>query len=215
MSPGSAMSRVPRWVIGASAGMIILAASLEIGMALQGDAREGEGAGGTPVTIPADSVDLVFEREVFNYPNYGRRNPFRPLTGEDMGPRFEDLLLTGVLVSSDRSRSVATIGERPAGSTRVPVRHHRLREGEVVGNTRIIEIRERWVTVQVEEFGQFELRTLELARTAPEAMPGNETPAAPAPAPADTGTAGDAAPAPAPAQQGAYRDSPNGNGGWS
>jgi hypothetical protein len=208
-----------RWIAGALFGVLALAASPEIGFALQGASDAVPGSPAAPALMPADSVDLVFEREVFNYPNYGRRNPFSPLTGEDMGPRFEDLLLTGVLVSLDRNRSVATIGERPSGSAQSPVRHYRLREGDVVGNSRIIEIRERWVTVQVEDFGQFELRTLELVRTAPQPVPGrapegSTPPAGPADADADEEAEGDP-PAPAASVQGARWDSPNGNGGWS
>jgi len=206
-----------RWTAAGLGGVIALVVSLEIGFALQQGSDAVQDSPATPRPMPADSVDLVFEREVFNYPNYGRRNPFNPLTGEDMGPRFEDLLLTGVIYTQDRNRSVATIGERASGSTQAPVRHYRLREGDVIGNSRIIEIRERWVTVQVEDFGQFELRTLDLVRTAPQPVPGRvpESPAPPAgPADADA-EAGGAPPAPAAPVQGARWDSPNGNGGWS
>lgn len=207
------------WVVGVLTTATVLFASLQVAEALQDD----EGSVADPssadvMVLPADSVDLVFEREVFDYPSYGRRNPFRPLTGEDMGPRFEDLLLTGVLVSLDRTRSIATIGERPPSTTQPPVRYNRLREGDVIGNTRIIEIRERWVTVQVEEFGEYELRTLELLRTAPQPVPGNDSPAA-APAPAEAAPEEAGAEGETPAQtlpvQGMRQDSPNGNGGWS
>jgi hypothetical protein len=206
-----------RWIASAFGGALALVASLEIGFALQEASDEVSDATALPALMPADSVDLVFEREVFDYPNYGRRNPFSPLTGEDMGPRFEDLLLTGVLVSLDRNRSVATIGERPAGSTQAVARHYRLREGDVVGNSRIIEIREGRVTVQVEDFGQFELRTLELERAAPQPVPGRapQVPTPPA-APADADAeAGGVSPAPGTSVQGFRWDSPNGNGGWS
>jgi hypothetical protein len=215
-----ARSQGRKWVVGGLAGVAALVAALQVAAALQ-DAGEQAADSITAVTIlPADSVDLVLEREVFDYPNYGRRNPFRPLTGEDMGPRFEDLLLTGVLVSLDRTRSIATIGERPPGSatTETPERYTRLREGDVIGNTRIIEIRDRWVTVQVEEFGEYDLRTLELVRTAPQPVPGREptpVPAAPpAEAPEDAGAEG-ATPAQTPPVQGMRPDSPNGNGGRS
>jgi hypothetical protein len=195
----------------------VLVASIEIGFALQEVSEAEPDAAAPPALMPADSVDLVFEREVFDYPNYGRRNPFDPLTGEDMGPRFEDLLLTGVIYTQDRTRSIATIGERATGTAQAPVRHHRLREGDVIGNTRIVEIREGRVTVQVEDFGQFELRTLELERAAPQPVPGR-VPVGPAPpvAPADADAeAGGESPVPANPVQGYLWDSPNGNGGWS
>lgn len=219
MRKGDKRHPAMRWFVGGLTGVAALVAALQVAAALQDAGESAADTTAAVVTLPADSVDLVFEREVFDYPNYGRRNPFRPLTGEDMGPRFEDLLLTGVLVSLDRTRSIATIGERPPSSTQPPVRYSRLREGDVIGNTRIIEIRDRWVTVQVEEFGEYDLRTLELVRTAPEPVPGRTpapVPAAPPAeaAPEDAGAEG-ATPAQTPPVQGMRPDSPNANGGWS
>jgi hypothetical protein len=144
------------------------------------------GLGQEPVAGPpsaGDTLDLVFEREIFNYPTFQRRNPFRPLSGADSGPRFEDLVLLGVIVSGNRAGSIATVGERPPGSgQQAPSRTHRLREGQVLGNTRILEIRDQVVLVQVEEFGLFELRSLELRRVDPDVEPpAPPTPQAPAP----------------------------------
>ena len=58
-----------------------------------------------------DSVSLVFEREVFFYPQYERRDPFAPLvSGDETGPRFEGLRLFSVIHSSDPANSVALLG---------------------------------------------------------------------------------------------------------
>jgi len=136
---------------------------------------EAGAAPGSATVLPADTVELVFEREVFGYPAFQRRNPFRPLTGADAsGPRFDDLVLMGRIISSNPAGSIALIGARPPGtaSTQPPAQTYRLRVGDIIGNSRILEIREQLVLVEVEEFGLRETRVLELNR-------GGPTPAAP------------------------------------
>jgi hypothetical protein len=108
---------------------------------------------------------LVFEREVFSYPTFQRRNPFSPLTGRDDGPRFEDLQLLGVIETADPGASVVLLGVRTGTGT------FRVRLGETVGNSRVVEIRRQQVVMEVEEFGIRENRTLELRRTEPRASP--------------------------------------------
>ncbi len=138
----------------------------------------------TPPAATPDTVQLVFEREVFAYPSHVRRNPFRPLTGVgEGGPRYEDLSLLGVILSSEPGGSVALMGVRgaqnPATSTQ------RLRVGQRLGNVRVVEIREREVVVQVEEFGLLERRVMALARTAPEAQSVPDVPSDSPPAQGD------------------------------
>jgi len=136
------------------------------------DAAEGGGPGAQVAGSIADTVQLVFEREVFSYPAFQRRNPFRPLTGPgDAGPRFEDLILLGAIVSADPAQSVALLGTRGSGPGAGEVTH-RLRAGQMIGNTRIVEVRPREVVVDVQEFGLQERRVLQLVRTAPEAQGG-------------------------------------------
>jgi len=115
----------------------------------------------------ADTVELIFEREVFEYPTFQRRNPFRPLTGDDAGPRFEEMALQGVILSSDGVGSVALLGPRGAAAGS---RNWRVREGDVLGNMRVLAIRQREILVEVDEFGVRESRILELRRTEPEAQ---------------------------------------------
>lgn len=49
-----------------------------------------------PQTLePPRTAELVFEREVFEYPRFPRRNPFVPLVAAEGGPRFEQIRLRG------------------------------------------------------------------------------------------------------------------------
>jgi hypothetical protein len=120
----------------------------------------------TPPPQPPDSVDLVFEREVFVYPRYERRDPFMPLLDENQsGPRIEEIELKGIVFSSDPAMSVATFGLRSGqGGRRVSGQSFHVRRGEVLGNVRILEIQQTRVVVQIEEFGLTEQRVLELPR---------------------------------------------------
>lgn len=153
-----------------------------------------------------DTTELVFEREVFNYPTYQRRNPFEALTGDEGGPRFEDLNLIGIIHSPDPDLSVALLAEgagydeegvlqfqegrggvqvgpregvaqdtaaaqeQEAGQQEPPeietvgYQTYRVRQGDQLGNMRILEIQRMRVIVEVEEFGiterrEFVLRT--------------------------------------------------------
>lgn len=111
----------------------------------------------------AEPTELVFEREVFDYPSYERRNPFEPLTSTTSGPRFEQIRLRGVIYSPDPRRSVALLSAGDAqggngGQTR------RIRVGESWGNVRVLEIHRDEIVVEVEEFGLMERRVLQLDR---------------------------------------------------
>ncbi len=121
---------------------------------------------------PPPDTELVMRREVFQYPDYARRNPFAPLLSADGGgPRFERLVLLGIVFSTDGQRSMALFGE--GSSTNVSTgdmvvvpggRTYRLRVGESIGNTTVLQIHEHRVLVAVDEFGQSEQHTMELRR---------------------------------------------------
>ena len=126
-----------------------------------------------------DSTQLSFEREIFTYPEYARRNPFAALlAAEGGGPRFERIILLGI-VYSEQGGSIAVLGEgtRTAVSeteTTVDVtgKSYSLRVGERVGNTTIREIQRRHIVVEVEEFGLTETRIMEMPnRTAGQGGP--------------------------------------------
>lgn len=125
-------------------------------MAQQGQPGGAEGQAGEA----AADTELVFEREVFRYPAFERRNPFRPLLADEAGPRFESMRLQGIIYTpGDRARSLVILaagGGQDGGTTR------RLREGERWGNVRVVEIRTREVLVEIDEFGQTEQMVMRL-----------------------------------------------------
>ncbi len=149
-----------RWLLGAFGGLMLACLTTTAGLAAQ---SADPGSGTPPDTSEAE---LVFEREVFSYPSFARRNPFDPLTsGDESGPRFEDLTLMGVIYSTDPAASVALMGVPTApaegGSA---IRTYRIRRGDRLGNSRILQIQRTRVVLEVEEFGLTERRTLEVKR---------------------------------------------------
>ena len=119
-----------------------------------------------PAAPPQEPAGLVFEREMFAYPTFERRSPFRSLVGDtDVGPRFEQVRLRGVIWSTDPARSVALFSEGGGtGQQGAGLRMRRLRRGQSWGNMRVVEIQQDLVVVDVNEFGLTERRVLELTR---------------------------------------------------
>ncbi|MBT8489009.1 MAG: hypothetical protein HKN72_13740 [Gemmatimonadetes bacterium] len=121
------------------------------------DAQEPQPAAG-----PAGDTELVFEREVFSYPSFTRRNPFRPLLGAAGGVRFEQLSLIGIMYSSDPASSVAVLStggvQVAEDGTMSPVDGdaYYLKVGDNIGNTTVVEIRRDAVVVDVEVFDSVE-----------------------------------------------------------
>ena len=108
---------------------------------------------GRPDTV---ELQLVYEREVFTYRAANRQDPFRPLTdASETGPRFEELQLRGIIYSTSRGGSVAILGDATG-------RVHRVRVGDVVGNSRVVEIGPLRVVLAVENFGNIRQEMLEL-----------------------------------------------------
>ena len=111
-------------------------------------------------------TELVFEREVFSYPSFTRRNPFRPLEGTTGGPRYEQLTLIGILFSPDPASSVAVISTGSVdvaedGTTSgVEGDAYYLKVGQTIGNATIVEIRRDAVVVDVEVFDAVERNTM-------------------------------------------------------
>ncbi|MFC1791610.1 hypothetical protein ACFL0I_03995, partial [Gemmatimonadota bacterium] len=72
-----------------------------------------------PPTVQAQAPDtsaLVFDREVFSYPRLERRDPFAPLlSGDQSGPRFEEIKLIGVIFNPNPDLSLALFGPRSGG----------------------------------------------------------------------------------------------------
>ena len=115
-------------------------------------------------------TELVFEREVFTYPAFQRRNPFRPLAVGDGGQvRFEQLRLGGILFSNVPGESVCvlstaelTVAEDGSGVTVGEGESWYAKEGQTIGNVTVLEIHPDRVLVEVEEFGIAEQRTMQL-----------------------------------------------------
>lgn len=147
---------------------LIGGAALAVGIVLSAptDAR----AQNPPPAQPrpgAGETELVFEREVFQYPSFTRRNPFRPLLGaEGGGPRFEQLSLIGIVYSPDPASSVAVLStggvQVQTDGTTAPIAGDAfyLKVGESIGNTTIVEIRRDAVIVDVEVFDSVERETM-------------------------------------------------------
>ncbi len=122
-----------------------------------------------PPTPPAPPVEteLVGFREVFQYPAFERRNPFRPIgVGDEGEPRYEELSLIGVIFDEDPTASVAMVStggvavDEVGTVTAVPGDAYNLKVGYTIGNTTIREIHRDRVVVDVEEFGISDRRTM-------------------------------------------------------
>jgi hypothetical protein len=115
---------------------------------------------------PQQDAELVFEREVFDYPSFTRRNPFRPLSGPGGELRYQDLSLIGIMYSPDGVNSVAVLSTGGVtvneDGTTAPVDGDAfyLKVGERIGNATIVEIRRDAVIVDVQEFDAVERRTM-------------------------------------------------------
>lgn len=94
--------------------------------------RERRAAGGARAAGSGSAV--LPDREVFDYPVGDRRDPFRPsVAGGRSGPDFGDLRLRGILFAPEVG-SVAVLRDAATG------RLHRLREGDRLGNVRLVEL---------------------------------------------------------------------------
>jgi hypothetical protein len=116
---------------------------------------------GAPTLPPGSQPEpkLAFDREVFGYPAEGRRDPFKPLLGgpNSGGPLFNDIVLRGIIYSPEPRRSVALV---QVGGRRT----FRLRQGDVIGNARVLDIQPLRVRFAVENFGTVRTETLELSK---------------------------------------------------
>lgn len=133
-----------------------------------------------PASAQAKDGDppLVYRREVFQYPRGARPDPFRSLlSAEELGYRFEDMRLTGVIYSPNSRVSVAVLTEA------VSKKRFRLRVGERIGGITVAAIYPKRVDVVVNEFGVVRRETLQLRRPDPVQEGQGQQEAAPPPAP--------------------------------
>lgn len=98
----------------------------------------------------------VLQREVFEYPATGRRDPFAPLSaGNELGPRFEDLGLSGIIYSPERGSLVVLVD-------RATSRRYRVWEGDAIGGARLIAVKQTEAEFLVTVFGVSRRDTLRL-----------------------------------------------------
>ena len=140
--------------------LIMAAAIAALALAAEAQAQDAQ-----PPQQQQDA-ELVFEREVFDYPSFTRRNPFRPLSGPGGELRFEDLSLIGIMYSPDGANSVAVLSTGGVtvneDGTTAPVEGDAfyLKVGERIGNATVVQIRRDAVVVDVQEFDAVERRTM-------------------------------------------------------
>ena len=106
----------------------------------------------------ASTVDrqISVDRETFDYPAGTRRDPFQALSaGDELGPRFEDLNLSGV-VYSPATGSIAILTDRATG------KRYRVWEGDVIGGAKLVRVRAVEVDFVVTAFGVSRQETLRL-----------------------------------------------------
>lgn len=110
-----------------------------------------------PVTeVDRAQTAPTLEREAFSYVAGGRRDPFRPLeAGDELGPRFEDLELSGILYSPEAG-SVVVLVDR---STQ---RRYRVWEGDIVGGAQLLDVTPDEAIFVVTVFGVTRQETLRL-----------------------------------------------------
>lgn len=109
-----------------------------------------------PEQVPAPEIQLIYERETFQYPGDRRRDPFEPLlSSEEQGPRFEELSLLGVIYSNIAERSMAMLVDQGG-------KRYRVRRGDIVGNARVLDIGPLRVVFAVDNFGIVRQEMLEL-----------------------------------------------------
>ncbi len=148
----------------------LLGAALLLPATLEAQDPVGQGATAAVATPPGgvEQAELAFEREVFVYPTFTRRNPFQTLlAGADAGPRWETMRLEGILHDADPQHSIAIVSSgranAPGGNDSARAgQTARLRVGQRWGNIRVLAIHPDNILIEVEEFGLTEQRTMRL-----------------------------------------------------
>jgi hypothetical protein len=126
-------------------------------------ARAGTVASAVDQGVLADSLQKAKEtemtRETFAYSG-STRDPFNSLLNmAKSGPEVADLQLVGIYQNMrSPSGNVAVFREKEGG------RRHKLRAGDQLGRSRVVQIRERDVVFMIEDFGFERQETLSLRK---------------------------------------------------
>ena len=109
----------------------------------------------TSASVSSDG-GIGLQRETFYYPGGQRRDPFEPLSaGDELGPRFEDLNLSGI-VYSPSTGSIAVLTDKATG------KRYRVWEGDLIGGAKLVRVRASEVDFVVTAFGVSRQETLRL-----------------------------------------------------
>jgi len=120
-------------------------------------AQESEPDDAAPVQAAQTAPTL--QRESYSYSGAGRRDPFKALeAGDELGPRFEDLELAGIIFSP-QAGSVIVLVDR---STQ---RRYRVWEGDIVGGATLLDVTPDQAVFRVTVFGVSRQETLRLKNT--------------------------------------------------
>ena len=153
------------------AALLLGLAALLVGVrAAPGDAVQEPPAAAAPEpgTIPPAPAEepagqvlarLSYDREFYSYDGSGRRDPFQPLLDVDLdteGPRFDELVLTGLFVDADGAGMVVVEDAARKG--------YFLKLGDVVGKATLVQILPDEAVFDVRDFGISRRETLKLQR---------------------------------------------------
>lgn len=103
----------------------------------------------SPVAAPAAvAPEFLINRESYNYPGAGRRDPFVSLMNtEELRPLIGDLKLVAIAFDATGRNSVAVL--RDIGTKE----QYRVKVGQQIGRMRVAAIHEKDVVFGIEEFG--------------------------------------------------------------
>ena len=136
------------------AGLLALAAAGPVAAQEAADSAERRVA----TVVQANDPKLVFEREIYSYPGRARRDPIKPLTGQNAGVLFSDIKLHMILFDDNPSRSIVAVSDAAN-------KQYRLRRGDSVGNATVVDIGRTRVVFSVSDFGIRRQEVLDLKPT--------------------------------------------------
>lgn len=148
-----------RWllVIVAAAAIVPVLASAQARRAGQRPATPAAAKVSTEGIVRDSSGNVIFNREVFSYPRSGRRDPFASLiTSGDIRPILSDLEIVAIIYDASGRSSVATLKDVSTNEI------YRVRVGSVFGRMRVTAIRQRDVSLAIDEFGFTRQETLSI-----------------------------------------------------
>jgi hypothetical protein len=137
--------------------------SMKPAAAMPAPAQPAAGVASNDSVVWADSVrkakEIEMSRETFSYGG-AARDPFNSLFNmAKNGPELADLQLVGIYQNlRTPSSSVAVFREKEGG------KRHKLRAGDQVGRSRLVQIRDRDVVFMIEDFGFERQETLSLRK---------------------------------------------------